>query len=263
MFVNYLKIALRNLRWKKGYTAINLVGLATGIALCLVMMLYVLHEFSFDRFHERGDRIYRVIYNPAWTAGAAREPSVYTPTILAPLFRRQIPEVESAVRFFDSFGSVLVSTDDKVFEEERFFYADSTVFNIFSLQLLVGSNTNALTRPRCVVVTQSIARKYFGDANPIGKMLTLNNRTAYEVTGIMADVPFNSHLQFDFLASFSSLDQWANREIWSEANFYTYLLLREGAEVQNIQAITEAVIRNAIRSSAVSTSFDAGVILEP
>lgn len=262
MFSSYLKIALRNFQKQKGYSVITILGLAIGISVCLVIILYVRQELSFDRFNERSVRIVRVIYNPVW-GGSERSPSIYTPTILAPLFGREFPEVETAVRFFDSFGPVLVSRGAKVFQEGRFYFADSTVFSVFSFHILAGTPEELLNRPSTVVLTRSMAVKYFGEENPLGKTVILNNRAEYEITGVMEDVPKTSHVQFDFLASFSSLSQWANREIWSEANFYTYLLLREGVRFEEVQRKSDEILKRAAQASGQSSTFTAGVILEP
>jgi putative ABC transport system permease protein len=262
MFSNYLRTTLRNLWWNRGYAATNITGLALGIAVCLVILLYVQMELSFDRFNERGDQIYRVIYAPAWS-GVERSPSIYTPTILAPLLRREVPEVESAVRFFDSFGSVLVSSGDRVFEEDRFFYADSTLFSIFSLALREGDPSAALRRPFTVVLSRSMALKYFGTESVVGRTITLNNRQPFEITGVMSDIPRTSQIQFDFVASFVSLSRWAHKEMWDTANFSTYLLLRKGTPLQSVERKVESMLKRAIQVSSPFATFDAGVLLEP
>ena len=262
MLTSYFRTTLRNLWWNRGYTATNIVGLALGIAVCLIIVLYVQMEMSVDRFNERGDRIYRVIYDPAWSGGE-RSPSIFTPTVIAPLLRREIPEVESAVRFFDSFGSVLVSSGDRVFEEDRFFYADSTLFSIFSFPLIHGDPSSALKRPYTVVLSKSMALKYFGTESVVGRTITLNNRQPFEITGVMSDLPGTSQIQFDFVASFVSLSRWASREVWDEANFYTYVLLHKGTPLQSVEQKVENTLKRAIRASGPFATFDAGVLLEP
>lgn len=262
MLTNYLRIVLRNLWWNRGYAATNIAGLALGIAVCLIILVYVQMELSFDRFNERGDRIYRVIYDPAWS-GEGRLPSIFTPSIIAPLLRREIPEVESAVRFFDSFGSVLVSSGDRIFEEDRFFYADSTLFSIFSFPLIEGDPSAALRRPFTVVLSRSMAWKYFGTEAVLGRTITLNNKQPFEITGVMSDVPPTSQIQFDFVASFASLSRWATREVWDESNFYTYLLLRNGVLFPSVERKAEVVLKNAIQRSGPFATFDAGILLEP
>lgn len=221
MLTNYLKIAFRSLARHRGYTFINVTGLAVGLACCLLITAYVRDELRYDRHHVGADRIYRV---------HVRESQVVTPTIVAPLFRRTFPEVEAAARLYDvgSFRPVVVGYGDRLFQEQRFLYADSTVFDVFTLPLVAGNAATALARPATIVLSRSMARKYFGDEDPLGKTLQVGAADAFEVTGVMEDFPATSHVQADFLASFTST-RWADVETWGSANFLTYVRLRDAA----------------------------------
>jgi putative ABC transport system permease protein len=240
MLIHYLLVTFRNLNRHRGYAAINVFGLAVGITCCLLIALFVRNEVAFDRHHEHADRIVRVTTQYSDVAFPA------TANVVAPIARREIPEVEEAVRLFDSgiFGSSVVQYGEQMFEEDRFFYADSTVFEVFTLPLASGDPRTALTRPRTVVLTESAARKYFGDEDPVGRML-LKNQVEFEVTGVLAPLPPTSHIEFDFLASFSSLTTSARDEIWTSANFLTYLLVRDPDAIATLPAKLEQVIDRA------------------
>ena len=224
MLKNYLKIALRNILKRKSYAFVNIAGLAVGIACCLLILLYVQEELRYDRFHQNAARIYRA------TLATSEQRVETTPSILGPLFQREFPEVARTVRLYETtrFGAVVVQHGERIFQEERFMFADSTVFEVFTFPLLRGNPATALARPNTIVLTQAMAQKYFGAANPLGQTLRVNNAREYEVTGVMEDVPSHSHLQFDFLASYTSLtNEWATTETWYSANLYTYILLHK------------------------------------
>ena len=232
MLRNYLKVAWRGLRRRPGYTVINVLGLAVGIACCLLILLHVRSELSYDRFHEKAERIYRVNLEPAPSAGKDR-PIAVTPNIAAPLLTRELAAVEKGVRLNRTSGAV--QHEHQAFREDDFFYADSTFFDIFDFTFTAGRPATALTQPNAVVLTQSAAQRYFPDENPLGQTLTLDGDTSFEVTGVIEDVPTHSHLQFEFVASWSSLTGWVQQETWRSANFYTYVLLRPGTAAGRLQ----------------------------
>lgn len=229
MIKNYILVALRTLRRQRVHTAINIVGLAVGMACCIFLLLFVRDELSYDRFHEDADSIHRVNMR----IGDGRQVAL-TPTIAAPWLEREIPEVVAATRVEKRGG--LVSVGDQVFDESDFLYVDSTFFDVFTFPILVGDGERVLHRPNMVLLTQSTARKYFGEADPIGQRIIRNNEEEYVVTGIVADAPSNSHIQFDLLASFASRTHWANNEMWSSANFFTYVRLNDAAAAEAVQA---------------------------
>ncbi|MFN7116219.1 MAG: ABC transporter permease [Saprospiraceae bacterium] len=224
MFQNYFRIALRHLTRNKIYSFINVFGLAIGLACFILITTYVLFELSYDRFHESGERIFRLTSVGSF-GGEAREFSS-TPTAAYPTFKREFPEVEMGVRIYDlsAFSPRVVRYKDNLFEEKGFLYADSTFFNLFSFKVLRGNPNTVLDDINTVVLTESMVKKYFGNEDPMDKTITVNGTQDYKVTGIVADPPANSQIKFDFIASFHSLENW-REEIWGSANFITYLLL--------------------------------------
>lgn len=238
MLAHYLKVALRTLGRNKGYTFINVVGLALGLACCILIVLFIQDEQQYDRFHEKGDHIYRVVTSTSDSG----EPTNANGTFpVGPNLKRDFPEVAEAVRF-RTMGvgtEVLVRQGTKRFYEPRFYFADSSVFDVFSFPLLQGEAQTALTRPKTLVLTETSARRYFGTLNPVGQILEADPYNSgtfmrFEVTGVMRDVPAQSHIQFDFLASFTSQTDesgWGNFQ-----RVYTYVLLAPGAEAIALEA---------------------------
>ena len=253
MLRNYLTIAFRNLRKRLGYTALNVIGLAVGLASCILIGLWIQDELSYDTFHEKADRIVRLT-----TTFGDKGPFATTPSLFAPAFMRTFPEVQNAVRVYDAtrYGPYVVERGNQRFQEERFFYADSTFFDVFSFAFLAGSPETALARPNAAVLTETTARKYFGDEAALGKTITANNRTEFEVTGVIEDVPGASHMHFDFLASLATLQAWSqlSDDAWRSANFFTYLLLRDEAAATSlapkIPSLVERVSDDPGRASA-------------
>jgi len=232
MFRNNLKITLRTIRKYRSYSIINIAGLAIGMAVFMLILLYVQNELAYDRFHERAKRIQRVAIDLSFMGQEYATATTAPPTAAALI--NEFPEVEQAVRL-DITGPVLISYDDQRFYEERFMWADSNVFDVFSFPFIKGHPKKALAQPNTVVVTEATAKKYFGDADPMGKVLRFNNNTNYEVTGVLQDTPNNSQFEFDLLASFVSLKA-ANEQVWLNMSCYTYLLLRDGNQPADLEA---------------------------
>lgn len=226
MLKNYFKIAFRNLWKNKGYSAINIIGLAIGIATCLLITLFVIDELSFDRYNKNADRIYRV--NSDLKFGGEAHVMAVCPDPLASTLIRDYPEVENAVRF-RSYGPSLVKKGNENIKEERIIYVDSTVFDIFTLPMIAGNPMKALAEPNSVVITESTAKKYFGTTNVLGKVLRFDNQNDNKITGVIKDVPGNSHFNFDFFVSLAGSEE-ARRNIWLSFNFVTYVLLRPGTD---------------------------------
>lgn len=246
MLKNYFKITVRNLRKQFGYTTINILGLAVGIACCLLIFLYVQHELSYDRHHEKADRIFRVgldarIGDKDFLAPISPEP-------MREALVTDFPEVEAATRLFAFDNVVSVGHDDRYFLEKGFFYADSTVFEVFTFSLLQGDPTTALTDPFTVVLTASTAQKYFGEANPVDATLLIDGRD-YRITGVMEDVPAASHVRFDFLASMGSTRATQN-DTWLSNNFYTYFVLHEGVDHEAFEAKLEDLVQHYVGPAA-------------
>lgn len=249
MWTHHLRAAVRSLRRQRGFAGINVAGLAVGVACCLTILLFVRHELSHDAHHERAERIVRVHLD------MHGQSLPVTPSIVAPMLAREAPEVEATARLFDmgAFQALVVRHGEHVFEESRFFFADSTVFDVFTLPLSSGNPRVALTRPNTVVLTAAAARRYFPAGDPLGETLLVNS-AEYEVTGVLAELPAASHLQFDFLGSFCSLS-WAQREIWSSANFLTYVLLRDAASLPALTTTLDALLARARNAEEVGENY--------
>ena len=213
MLSNYLRVAVRTLRRHVGYTLLNVVGLAVGIACCLFLLLYVQDELRYDRFHDDAESVFRV--SAVFDDG--REIALTQPMV-AELLEARLPAVASSTRILPGGGFVQVG--EEVFEEQAVFFADASVFDVLTHPFRMGDAATALDRPGVVVLTQSTAERYFGDANPIGQTISRRGTEDLEVTGVVEDVPENAHYRFDAIASFAEPDE---RTSWSDANYHTYV----------------------------------------
>ncbi|NCT94429.1 MAG: FtsX-like permease family protein [Chitinophagaceae bacterium] len=232
MFKNYFVSAYRSLMKKKFYTAINLFGLTTGLTCCILIFMYIANEVSYDQFHEKKDRITRVIME--YSFGGSVTTGNYTSTKVLPAFKRQFPEIEEGVRMTET--ERIISYEDKLFTEKKVMFADSTFFQVFTMPLVQGNTQTALSGANKVVLTRSTATKYFGQSAPVGKLLLMGtSKIPCEVTGIMNDCPVNSQMRFDMLVSFSSLQANQEQTYWN-ANYTTYLLLRKPTDIKPLQA---------------------------
>ncbi|MBL7768888.1 MAG: ABC transporter permease [Flavipsychrobacter sp.] len=234
MLRNYWRIALRNLLKHKGFSFINLTGLTVAFTCCLLMFMYIRHELSFDRFQEKGNRIVRVIMEYGF-GNSDKVAGNFTSTKVMPSFRRNFPEVEEGVRMTS--GSGILKIGDQLFEDPEFLFADSTFFQVFSsFTLQAGSPENVLGAPNQLVLTASAAKKYFPHQNAVGQTILVGSQqTPYIVTGIADDCPTNSQIRFSMLGSFSSLGA-AQEETYWNANYQTYLLLKENTSLPDLQA---------------------------
>ncbi|HEY4291073.1 MAG TPA: ABC transporter permease [Puia sp.] len=233
MFRNYIKIALRNLRRNKLFTAINIFGLALGLATCLVILLFVQHELSYDRYNEKADQIVRVVIKGVMQGGELKEANVMPP--VAQTLKREFPEVLDATRL-RNMGRPRVSYGDKTFREDNIAFVDSNFFQVFTLPLLKGNAKTALTQPNSVIITRAVAKKYFGDADPVGKVLEFKDVPAtLTVTGMIEAVPEASHFHFGMFASLSVLPE-SRSDSWMESNFFTYLVLQKGYDYRKLEA---------------------------
>src|SRR5215210_4825172 len=197
MIKNYFRVAWRHLQKSKLYALVNIFGLAVGICSCLLIGIYIWHELSFDRFHKNADRIARITWQ--YNFGDAENKTALTGTRVGPEFTRRFPEAEAYVRTLKY--PRVVAYKEKMFDEKNFFYADSAFFSVFSFPLLEGDPKTALNETDKIVLTQSAARKYFGNENPLGKTLKVGGTKDFLVTGITSDVPDNSKIKFDLVAS--------------------------------------------------------------
>ncbi|MFT5909794.1 MAG: putative ABC transport system permease protein [Paraglaciecola sp.] len=232
MFKNHFKIAWRNLSRNRSHSLINLLGLAIGIACCLLILIWVSDELSFDKWNEKADRTYRVTADINF-GGAHKQYSV-TPAPLGETLVADFPEVETAVRF-RNYGGALVKRDVQNFNEENVIHCDPTIFEVFSLNLISGDPKTALVPPNTVVISKKMASKYFPNNDPIGKKLTFDNDQEYAITGIMENMSKNSHFYYDFLVSLTG-GQEATNGLWGSNNFHTYYVLNEGTNVAAFEA---------------------------
>jgi putative ABC transport system permease protein len=240
MFKNYFTIAIRNLSKHRFYTFINIMGLAVGIASCLVIVLFVINELSYDKHHHHANRIYRV--NGEIKFGGNHWKLAVAPAPLAETFIREFPEVENAVRF-RSRGSYLVKVNETAdnIKEDNVIWADSSFFKIFTVPVLQGKSSTALKDPNSVAISRKVASKLFPEGNALDQTIILDNRWPMKVTAIFEDMPETGHFKFDILISMAGLDE-AKGTVFLSNNFQTYLLLKEGADPKALEAKFPAFI---------------------
>jgi putative ABC transport system permease protein len=247
MIRNYFKIAFRNLLKHKFISAINLFGLTVGLACCLLILTYILNEISFDKYNDKADRIYRVTrswFGPSGDVslnlGAVAPP-------FGPLLKNDFPDIEKVTRLLPD-GTSTFKYEDKIFNENNGMYADENVFSFFNIKVLRGNPAKALLDPFSIMLTPDVAKKYFGNEDPINKVIGLDKQFQFKVTGIFEKLPSNSHWHADHLLSFSTLKDTA---IYGERNlqtnfgnnsFYTYLLLPENYNTKSMEAQFPAFI---------------------
>ncbi len=226
MIKNYFKIAFRNLWKNKGYSAINIFGLAIGLATCLLITLYVTDELSYDRYNVNADRIYRI--NGDIKFGGNEMNLAVCSDPMGPTLKKDYPQVEEYTRIYASSGSKLVKKGNEYINEPNVANVDSTFFNVFTLPAISGDTKTALNEPNTVVITESTAKKYFGTTDALGKVIEAD-KTPYKVTAVIKDIPHNSHFHFDFLFSMKNLVNYQFGNFLSN-NFQTYILLKEGTD---------------------------------
>ncbi|MFC1583711.1 ABC transporter permease [Candidatus Neomarinimicrobiota bacterium] len=257
MFFSYIKIALRNIVRQKLYSGINILGLAIGVAACIIILLYVQDELSYDRWNTKADRIYRVTVKGA-IGGNEFEMALSTAPLAATLVA-DYPEVEDAGRITYTGGYPVLRYGDKAFSEERWASADSNIFDIFDFEFVLGDPKTALNRPNSIVMTESMADRYFGDENPIGKMVTSDKTNERMVTGVIKDIPHNSHFHYEHLLSLITNPQRANNPNWMNNNFYTFVVLKEGTDYRELEAKFPDMIRKYVGpqiEQALGVSWD-------
>lgn len=242
MLKNYILIAWRNITKNISTSIINIIGLATGLTCCMLMLLYMRHELSYDEMHLKGDRLARVIMEYSFN-GSNPVLGNYTSTKVLPAFQRNIPEIENGVRISDR--ARLVKYNENIFYVDHFVHSDSAFFQLFDFRLVQGDRVSALKQPNQVVLSASLAKKLFGSVDPMGKSIQMgSDQTNYLVTGIAEDAPSNTHIKFDCIASFISLGKDAiQEETYYEANFYTYLLRKPNTTAAALQANVNAFMK--------------------
>ena len=235
MFANYFKIALRTLAKHKGYAFINIAGLAVGMACCLLILLYVQHELSYDRYHEKADHLYRVTFFGTFGGDHLHSAAVAAPT--AEALANDYPDVLHGTRLYTPNPQrSRLRHGDQSFVETRVVFADAGLFDVFTIPLLKGDPRTALAEPNTMVISEAMAQKYFGDDAPLGKTLTLNAAMDYTVTGVFEEIPGNTHFHYDFFASLTTLDESRHPGWLNNMAFRTYLVLREEADPRSLEA---------------------------
>ena len=268
MLKNYIKIAFRNIVRHKGYTFINIFGLATGIICCLLILVYVQDELSYDKYHEKSDQIYRIV-----NAGVIRGNQIEIPLVSGPwgpAMVEELPEVLKAVRIKPPDSRWVIEHGEKKFPEKGLYFADPTFFEVFDVEMVVGNPVNVLDAPYSMVITEEMAEKYFGNEDPIGKIIVGDNWMNFNITGIMRKHPPSTHMNYDFLVNFETLNRAIDpinkqlyygdlSENWQNFRIYTYLLLDANAD----PAAVEVKMRTLIEERLGRMLRIAGVELNP
>lgn len=234
MIKNYVLVLIRNFKRNTIYAAINILGLAIGLACCIDIGFYIHHEMNFDRLHQNGDRIYRILRETGDSDN--RIFTISCPSPLGAAIRENLPGISKVVRLMNPDNPPpVISYRNKKFYEENFYFVDTDFLNVFGFQLLAGDNRTVLSEPFSTVIAESVSKKYFGNENPIGKILKFKNHLDLKVTGVVQDMPATSSLQCGFLTSFSTIQAWlgkAHLDNWDISMYSTYVLLENDATVQ-------------------------------
>jgi putative ABC transport system permease protein len=251
MLRHFFQIAWRNLMKRKLYSFINIAGLAIGMACCVLITLYVKNELSYDRYHAKRDRLYRVTQtfrsvqkgeNPG--PPAPQDFQVWGCAPVGPALQADFPEIEKVVRFMSPI-SILLQHGDRRIQQDNLVCMDSTAFDVFTWKMLYGDPHTALIAPNSIVLTRTVANKFFGNTNPVGKILRADNQLNLLVTGVMEDVPPNSQFTFNGLISMAT-DRLQEPNVYSEwgyVDFYTYLLLKDNTNIQDLQTQADAFVK--------------------
>ena len=249
MFKNYFKVALRNLWKHKGFSAINIIGLAMGLACFIMIAMYVTDELSYDRYNEKAGRIYRI--NSDIRFGGTDMIMAVSADPMGATLKKDYPQVEEYTRIYASSGSKLIKKGNEYINEDRVANADSTLFNVFTFPAVAGDTKTALNEPNTVVITESTAKKYFGSTSAaLGKNVETDEKgsTLYKVTAVIKDIPHNSHFNFDFFFSMDNVDYSFGNFL--SHNFHTYILLKPGTDYKEFNKNFPQVIDKYILPQA-------------
>ncbi|MFC1724556.1 ABC transporter permease [candidate division KSB1 bacterium] len=245
MFKNYLIIALRIFKRNPGYSLINITGLAVGFACCMIILLIVHNDLTYDSFHSKADRIFLL-----------KSTDLNQPSPLAPFLKQNYPEVVNSARFY--FRTSTLQYIDKVFEENRLAFADPDFLEMFDFQLVTGNSETILDKPYTVLITEEMAVKYFGEEDPVGKLLSYNDQYSLTVSGILKNIPDNSHLKFDFLVSFLTLTAEGMSNFatyWGNHYLFTYIELKQNLNYPDFIPKIENIVIEKVPKLAISTKL--------
>lgn len=261
MIKNYFKTALRNLWRKKSFSAINIIGLAIGMSVSILMLLFVLNEVTYDRFNDNSRNIYRIALNIDAQGRIMNIPSIPAP--MGPALVDNFPEVTQVGRLRTR-GEVLISYEEKLIEESRIVYADSGIFNIFSIDVVRGDPKTFLEAPFNLVITEEMAEKYFGQEDPINKVLKFDNEDVYTVSGIVKKMPENSHFKFNILISLPTLNRTGDPlDSWMNFNFYTYFKLQKSASSEGLSEKFHTLLMDNTPEQIKQLDIKIDLYLEP
>ncbi|MEP4925113.1 MAG: ABC transporter permease, partial [Balneola sp.] len=248
MFRNYLKITFRNLWKNKSYSFINIVGLAFGLASCIIILLYVNNELSYDKHHKDADRIARVVSFIDFSGSYLELATTSSP--MGPTLKSDYADVEDMVRFRPR-GEFLVRSNATNIKETDVIFSDPSVFNVFTIPVLHGNAETALLEPYTMALSQSKAMKYFGKENVVGESLLLDGEHSYKINAVYEDMPSTSHFNFEFLLSMETIADEANNGVWLSNNFRTYLLLKEGTDFKSFEENFDAIKKTYIEPQLI------------
>ncbi|MBS1528252.1 MAG: ABC transporter permease, partial [Bacteroidetes bacterium] len=254
MIRSFIKTTVRNLLKHKGFTAINILGLALGLATCLLIVFYVSDQLRYDKFNKNFDRIYRVDEEVKYNGDLAYD--AVCPAPLAATVAAQFPEITHTVRF-RQVGSFQVRKGTQTIHEDYVTYCDNSIFKVFTLPMIDGNANTALSEPNTAVITESTAKKYFNRTNVVGETLTFNDNRPFKITGVINDIPQQSHFRFDFFLSMPTLDE-SRENSWLSSNFQTYLLLKPGTTPAKISTALPKIVHDYVGAqleAALHTSF--------
>ena len=248
MFKNYFKISFRNMLRHKVYSSINIAGLSIGIACFLLIFSYVQDELSYDRYHEHSNEIYRVVVERYNSDGEVARVFGYASPMHGKVLREDYPQVVTSVRF-DQWNFPIIRYEEKQFNETFFNFVEPTIFDVFSFKFIEGSAENALTEPNTVVLTASTAEKYFGSEKAVGKVIKYDDgrmKKDFQVIGVIEDFPENSHMSYNFLASWSTVDNGENprafNDYYGNYNYATYIRVEKNSQIEDLKAQMPAML---------------------
>ena len=267
MIRNYIKTAYRSLLKNKGFTVLNVLGLSVGLATCLLIVFYVVDEFSYDRYNVNAERIYRVSEDVSLNGNHIFSASTEKPLMDA---LKSFPQIEKMARIIPKESLFLSSSKFSVrkgnnnISEKNVTYAESGLFDVFTLPMIDGNPSTALTEPHSAVITESTAKKYFNKTDVVGETLTINDTSIFKITGVIKDIPVQSHFNYDFILSYSSIPEFKAYG-WGYASIHNYLLLKPGTDVKNLEAqIRNIEIKNSFSPTAWTTGSNyLKVVLTP
>src|SRR5579862_1306108 len=248
MFRNYFKTAIRNLLKNKGFTVINILGLSLGLATCLLIIFYVKDELSFDKYNVKADRIYRVDFEVKFGNNSNSYAAVAAP--IAGELKKDFPSVEQAIRLrplYENPTGYRVKKGNTSIQEKNIIYADAGLFDVFSFPMIDGNPVTALSEPNTVVITESTAKKYFNNPNVVGQSLVFDDTINYKITGVIKDLPKQSHFNFDFFISMATAPG-VNEAGWGGGGYNTYVLLKPGTDYDQLGKKLSAITMENVKA---------------